>query len=114
MPAINIFYYNVEVVSNETKIILEWTIGSDRRSQVLEINSIMRVRNELKTSVPQPPGVLFRAYRYSDKAQLLINNDEADADVMPSTSREEFTLFEVTASKGKFISYHIISDMHLY
>ncbi len=101
LPAINIFYYNVEVVSNETKIILEWTIGSEKRSQILEVNAIMRVRNELKTSVPQPPGVMFKAYRFDDKSQLIINNDETDVEVMPSSSREEFTILEVTATKGK-------------
>lgn len=101
LPAINIFYYNVEVVSNETRIILEWTIGSEKKTQELQINSIMRVRNELRTSVPQPPGVLFRAYTYGDKSPLIINSDEGDAEVMPSTSREEFTVLEVTRVKGK-------------
>ncbi len=101
LPAINIFFYNVEVISKEKKIILEWTIGSDKRSQVLEINAIMRVRNEMKTSVPQPPGVMFKAYRFEDKLPLVINNDETEVEVMPSSSREEFTLLEVTASKGK-------------
>lgn len=104
---INFFYYNVEVVSNETKIILEWTIGSEKKTQELQINSIMRVRNELRTSVPQPPGVLFRAYAVDDQSQLMINNDDADAEVMPSTSKEEFTVLEVTRSKGMYF-YHLL------
>ena len=102
---INIFYYNVEVVSNETKIILEWTIGSDKKSQILQVNSIMRVRNELRTSVPQPPGVLFKALRYEDRSPLIINGDEGDAEVMPSTSREEFTILELSATKGTYFIY---------
>ena len=97
---INIFYYNVEIVSNETQIILEWTIGSEKKAQVIQVNSIMRVRNELKTSVPQPPGVLFKAYNFDDKSQLIINNDDIDTEVMPSTSREEFTVLEVSRMKG--------------
>ena len=97
---INIFYYNVEVISNETQIILEWTIGSEKKTQLIQVNSIMRVRNELKTSVPQPPGVIFRAYSFDDKSQLIINNDDADTEVMPSTSRDEFTVLQVTRTKG--------------
>ena len=97
---INIFYYNVEVISNETQIILEWTIGSEKKTQLIQVNSIMRVRNELKTSVPQPPGVIFRAYSFDDKSQLIINNDDANTEVMPSTSRDEFTVLEVTRTKG--------------
>ena len=61
----------------------------------------MRVRNELRTPVPQPPGVLFRAFKYDDKSQMIINNDEADAEVLPSTSREEFTILELSSTKGK-------------
>ena len=105
---INIFYYNVEIVSNETQIILEWTIGSERKTQVIQINSIMRVRNELKTSVPQPPGVLFRAYSIEDKSLLIINNDDVDTEVMPSTSREEFTVLEVSRTKGEFLDYRVV------
>ena len=32
--AINIFFYNVEVVNNVTKIVLEWTLGSEKKTQV--------------------------------------------------------------------------------
>ena len=34
--AINIFFYNVEVVNNVTKIVLEWTLGSEKKTQVQE------------------------------------------------------------------------------
>lgn len=96
---INIFYYNVEVVNNETKIVLEWTLGSDRKTQVLEVNSVTRMVNELRTTVPQPPGVTFKVSRHVDRSGLLINNVE-EMEVLPSTSREEFTVLDIASKKG--------------
>ena len=98
-PSVNIFYYNVEVVNNETKILLEWTLGSERKSQVLDVKSVTRMVNELRTTVPQPPGVTFRAYKFDDRSPLLINNDD-EVEVLPSSQREEFALLEVTTTKG--------------
>lgn len=99
---INIFFYNVEVVNNETKIVLEWTLGSDRKTQVLDVNSVTRMVNELRTTVPQPPGVTFKVSRYSDRSSLLINNIE-EMEVLPSTSREEFTVLDIRSTRGKEI-----------
>lgn len=96
---INIFYYNVEVVNNETKIILEWTLGSERKSQILEIHSVTRMVNELRTTVPQPPGVTFKVLRHADRSPLYIDGQE-EMEVLPSTSREEFSLLPISSVKG--------------
>ena len=98
-PPINIFFYNVEVVNNETKIILEWILGSEQKSQVLEVRSVTRMVNELKTALPQPPGVTFKVLKYSDRSPLLINNQE-EMEVLSSVSREEFTVLDIQAAKG--------------
>lgn len=96
---INIFYYNVEVVNNQTRIILEWTLGSERKSQVLDVHSVTRMVNELRTTVPQPPGVTFKVLRESDRIPLLVNNDD-EIEVSPSLSREEFTVLDIAMNKG--------------
>jgi len=109
--AINIFFYNVEVVNNVTKIVLEWTLGSEKKTQVLDVNSVTRMVNELRTTVPQPPGVTFKVMRQDDRSSLMVNNVE-EMEVLPSTSREEFTVLDVTSGKGMilFISVHLCEE----
>ena len=57
--------------------------------------------NELRTTVPQPPSVTFKVMRQDDRSGLLINNVE-EMEVLPSTSREEFTVLDIVNSKGIF------------
>ena len=59
-----------------------------------------RMVNELRTTVPQPPGVTFKVMRQDDRSSLLVNNVE-EMEVLPSTSREEFTVLNIASSKGK-------------
>lgn len=59
--------------------------------------------NELRTTVPQPPGVTFKVMRQDDRSTLFVNNVE-EMEVLPSTSREEFTVLDIVTSKG--ISFH--------
>ena len=55
--------------------------------------------NELKTALPQPPGVTFKVLKYSDRSPLLINNQE-EMEVLSSVSREEFTVLDIQSAKG--------------
>lgn len=107
--AINIFFYNVEVVNNVTNIVLEWTLGSEKKTQVLDVNSVTRMVNELRTTVPQPPGVTFKVMRQDDRSSLKVNNVE-EMEVLPSTSREEFTVLDITSEKGKLIISVLLCD----
>ena len=89
----------MEVVNNITRIVLEWTLGSERKSQTLDVSSVTRMVNELRTTVPSPPGVSFKVYTVGDRTPLLINNLE-ELEVTPAVSREEFTLLEISQVKG--------------
>ena len=59
--------------------------------------------DELHTTVPQPPDVTFKVYRQYDRALMYINGEE-EMEVPPATSREEFTLFQITSTKGKKVA----------
>ena len=68
-------------------------------AQVLDIHSVTRMVNELRTTVPQPPGVTFKVLRESDRQPLLVNNDD-EIELSPSISREEFTVLDISTKKG--------------
>lgn len=82
-----------------TELVFSHSCYNTFKPKVLDANSVTRMVNELRTTVPQPPGVTFKVMRQDDRSTLLINNVE-EMEVLPSTSREEFTVLDIVTSKG--------------
>ena len=67
----------------------------------LIFNLNCNLAKSIKITLNPIPGVTFKVFRESDSSLLMLNNQD-EIEVLPSPSREEFTVLTVNSTKGEY------------